>query len=134
VVDLVLFKQMMLSQIKRRMLNATPNLDWQLSLHCFNWLTPSRNYQVSLRFAGVVDLDQRSKSTHVIFSHHCVALPLSPNLSFSVSLSLFLAVFPFMIYLFSFHLKTSWFACLIIIDCNKLSEDTLLFHLGFCFQ
>jgi hypothetical protein len=124
----------MLSQIKRGMLNAAPNLDWQLSLHCSKWLTPSRNSQVSLKFTGVVELDQRSKSTHAIYSHHCVALPLSPNLSLSVSLSLFLAFFPIMIYLYSFHIKTSWFTILIIMDCNKLSEDTTLFHLGDCLQ
>jgi hypothetical protein len=132
VVDLVLFEQIMLSQIKWGMLNATPNLDWQLSLHCSNWLALSRNSHVSLRFAGVVDLDQQSKSTHVIFSHCCVALHFSPNLS--VSLSLFLAFLPVMIYLSLSHIKTSWFACLIIIDCNELSEDTPLFHLGDCLQ
>ncbi len=70
------------------MVNATPNLDWQLSLHCSKWLTPSRNYQVLLRFTGVVDLDQWSKSTHAIFSRCCDALPLSPNLSLCLTLPL----------------------------------------------
>jgi hypothetical protein len=61
--------------------------------------------------AGVVDLDQRLKSTHAVFSHCCVALPLSPNLSLSISLSLLLALFPVRIYLYWFHIKTSWSAC-----------------------
>ncbi len=33
-----------------------------------------------------------------------------------------------------FHIKASWSACLIIIDCNKLSEGTTLLHLGDCLQ
>jgi hypothetical protein len=61
--------------------------------------------------------------------------PSLPNsFSLSVSLSLLLALLPVMIDLYSFHIKTSWSACLIIIDCNKLSEDTPLFHLGDCLQ
>jgi hypothetical protein len=77
-------------------------------------------------FTCVVDLDQWSKSTHDIFCHRCVALPLSPNISLSVSPSHLLALFRIIIYLYSFHIKTSWSACLIIIDYNKLSEDTTL--------
>ena len=72
VVDSVLFERMLLSQIRWRILSATPNLDWQLSFPCSNWLSTFR------KFSGVVDLDQRSKSTHAIFSCRCIALPLSP--------------------------------------------------------
>jgi hypothetical protein len=37
VVDSVLFERMLLSQIKQRMLSATPNRDWQLSFDCSNY-------------------------------------------------------------------------------------------------
>ncbi len=91
------------------------------------------------KFSGVKSLQvlliwTNGQNQPTPFSLSAVLLSLSPQISLSVSLSLLRALFPIIIYLYSFHIQTSWSACLIIIDCNKLSEDTPLCHLGDCLQ
>jgi hypothetical protein len=118
VVDFVLIEQMLWSQISRGMQNTTQKFDWQI-IRLLLLLINSQVLSISKQcwFRPTVEINPRCFLSPLCYS---LRLPKSFSLHLSlislVSLSLLLSLFPIMIYLDWFHIKTSRFACLIIID------------------
>jgi len=133
-VYIVLFKGMLLSQIKWGMLETT--------LILIDSLTPivllidvSKNTQVLTKQIPMGWFRPMVNPCHLLkwltpFSLSAVAVSPSPlNPFLLVSLSLLSALLLDMFYLFWFLLNTRQIKCLIIIDLNKLIWTTMLLHL-----
>ena len=114
----VSFERMLLRQISWRIL-LHPNLDWQFICSIDS---VSKNTQVLISLAAI--FNQRH-----FHSKPTLLLSLSPQICCSLFLSPS-AYFPIMFYLSTFQINTWHIWCLIIIDRNKLIEQTMSFHLG----
>ncbi len=121
VVDSVLFERMLLSQISQRMLDTTLILidsyppivliDWHLweIIRCC-WFRPTVKINPSSFLPSL-----------------CCSSSLPNSLSLCLTLHASCLI---MFYLSWFRINTRWLQCMIIIDLNKLSRTTSLFHLG----
>ncbi len=116
---------MLLRQISWKII-LHPNLDW---LFICSIDSVSKNTQILISLMAILNpCHFHSQPTLLppLLSHVALSVCLSLSLSVCLSVSLLFANFPGRFYLSPFHINTQQIWCLIIIDHNKLIEETTI--------